>query len=365
MTPYKLLLVLGLSAAACQSALAQEVQRAQDAQHLAGGADCRFGFVYPTAEAKPAQGPAWDGGCKAGFADGKGTLAWSDSAGKHYSLEASLAAGQVAGEGKLRLPGDAVYIGTFTDAFPNGHGYYRYANGSRYEGDIRMGKRSGSGEMLYADGNTYKGEWKNGKRDGTGVLTYILGGRYEGKWANNKPAGEGKMVFAGTPGRELAVIDGNLPARPAAPVAKANYTLKEESAHTGTLLRHDAAINIPVPPTLAYDKLSPDEQDIVKRQYAALAPGDEPPYPLGGPASFYRTVQRIVSLTRQQGSIYVYVLVGKDGKPESVTAIGLEDADVRKAVSMAAGVLKYKPAVCDGQPCEMMFPYRLALTMGQ
>lgn len=355
MSSVKLLLVVVLGSAACHPVLAQ------DAQALAGAPDCRFAPIQPA----PMDAPRWDGACKGGYADGKGTLAWRDGAGKAYKLEATLAAGQVAGDARLLRPDGGVYIGPFRDGLPDGHGYVRLANGTRYEGDMRMGERTGTGEALYPNGDSYKGEWKNGRRDGTGVLTYILGGRYEGKWANNKPAGEGKMVFAGTPGRELAVIDGNVPERPAAPVAKASYTLKEESAHTGTLLRHDAAINIPVPPTLPYDKLSPDEQAIVKRQYAALAPGDEPPYPLGGPAPFYQTVQRIVSLTRQQGSIYVYVLVGKDGKPESVTAIGLDDADVRKAVSMAAGLLKYKPAVCGGQPCEMMFPYRLALTMGR
>ncbi len=67
---------------------------------------------------------------------------------------------------------------------------------------------------------------------------------------------------------------------------------------------------------------------------------------------------------RQSGSISVYVLVGTNGKPVSVTAIGLENADMRKAISVAAGKMKYKPAVCGGQPCEMMYPYWLSLTMG-
>lgn len=357
MSSVKLLLVLFLGSAACRPALAQE------APALAGAPDCRFAAVHPV----PMQAPTWDGACKAGYADGKGTLAWRNGAGKTYKLEATLAAGQVAGEAKLLLPDGGVYIGPFRDGVPDGQGYFRLANGTRYEGDVRMGKRTGNGEALYANGDSYKGEWKDGKREGTGVHTYILGGRYEGGWANNKPSGPGKMVFAGSPGRETAVIDGRVPDRPAAPVAKASYTLKEDQLRTSTLILRDVARAIPVPPDLGYDKLSEQQQATVKSWFPALAPGDEPPYPVKGPAPFYQTVQRIISATRQQGDITVYVLVGKDGKPVNVTTVGQDKQgippEVSKAVGMAAGLIAYKPAVCDGQPCEMMYPYRLALTL--
>lgn len=265
---------------------------------------------------------------------------------------------------KLTLPDGTVYTGTMRDGVPDGHGYFLYPNGNQYEGEVRMGRRDGTGEMAYARGDDYKGEWKNGKRDGTGVLVYMLGGRYEGPWKNDKPCGQGKLVFAGTPGREAAVVDGRLPDRAAeATLPKTRYTLKQDRPYTGTSIARDVARGIPVPPTLGYDKLSAEEQESVKRWFPALAPGDEPPYPLNGPASFYKTVQRIVSATRQQGEIRVYVLVGKDGKLVNVRAIGLDDPAVRKAVSIAAGMLQYKPALCAGQPCEMMYPYSLALRM--
>lgn len=353
MSRVKLLLMLVAGSAACPTVLAQE------AQTLAGAADCRFAAIHPV----PMQAPAWDGACKAGFADGKGTLAWRDGAGKTYKLEATLAAGQVAGDARLHLPEGGVYIGPFRDGVPDGHGYFRLANGTRYEGDVRMGERSGTGEALYANGDIYKGEWKNGRREGSGVQTYILGGRYEGNWANDKPSGAGKMVFAGSAGREMAVTNGRVPDRPRAPIAKANYTLKEDVQGSAMLIRRNVATAIPVPPNHPYDKLSADEQATVKGWFPALAPGDEPPYPLNGPAPFYQTVQRIVSVTRQQGAIYVYVLVDKEGKTVNVTAVGLDNPEVSKVVATAAGLVKYKPAVCGGQPCEMMYPYRLALTL--
>ena len=348
MKPSELLLALVAGSAACHPALAQD----QDAPVLAGAPDCRFGPAQPA----PMKAATWKGNCKAGFADGDGVLA-CDATGKAYRLEATLAAGQVAGDAKLDFPDGGVYIGTFRNGLPDGFGYLRQPGGPTYEGGMRMGERNGSGEAKYPNGDRYQGEWKDGKREGTGVLHYMVGGRYEGGWKNDQPSGKGKMVFAGTPGRELAVTDGVVPGQPAAPSAEASYTLKTDALHTR--FRDDIVTGIPVPPSLPYDKLSAGEQAIVKSDFPALAPGDEPPYPLNGREEFLRTAQRIASVTRQQvqGVISVYVLVGTDGKPVSVTAIGLEDADARKAMSVAAGKLKYKPAVCGGQPCRMMYPY--------
>lgn len=347
MTPSTLLLALIAAFAACHPALAQ------DAPLLAGAPDCRFAPVQPA----PMRAPAWKGGCKAGFADGDGVLAWRDESGKTYKLEATMAAGQVAGDAKLDLPDGGVYIGTFRNGLPDGFGYLRLAGGPRYEGGMRMGERNGTGEAQYPNGDRYQGEWKDGKREGTGVLHYMLGGRYEGGWKNDAPSGKGKMVFAGTPGRELAVTDGVVPGQPAAPIAKGSYTLKENALHTQ--FRDDIVRDIDVPPSLPYDKLSADEQIIVKGDFPALAPGDEPPYPLEGREGFLRTAARIATLRQKYGHIWLYVLVGTDGKPLSVKAIGLEDADMRKELSVAAGKLKYKPALCGAQPCEMMYPYAL------
>ena len=347
------LFALGLGSAACHPALAQ------DASSFIGAPDCRYAPVDPA----PAQTPAWDGACKAGYADGKGTLSWRDGAGKTYKLEASLAAGQVQGEAKLRFPDGSVYIGTLRDGVPDGKGYFSDRNGNQYEGDVRMGERTGSGEAHYHNGNRYKGSFRNGKRDGTGFMTYALGGSYEGGWKDDQRSGPGKLVYAGGTGREAAVVDGRLPGAAETPDAERLYTLKSDYPGTGTMLRDNVATRIPVPPTLGYDKLSAQEQAVVKGWYAALAPGDEPPYPKYGPASFYKTVQQISSRLRQKGDVFVLVLVGKDGKALSVKTIGLEEPEARKVIAIAAGILEYKPARCAGQPCEMGYGYSLKLTL--
>ena len=65
----------------------------------------------------------------------------------------------------------------------SGHGIYRWADGSVYEGGFLNDLSSGYGIMRWADGDVYVGQWLNGKRSGHGVLrgadgTIIQEGRY-------------------------------------------------------------------------------------------------------------------------------------------------------------------------------------------
>jgi hypothetical protein len=349
----RLLFVLGLAGASCQSALAQE------ARTWIGASDCHLAAVKPA----PAQAPSWSGACKDGYADGKGVLEWHNKDGKTYRLQGSFVAGQLQGEGELHYPNGSVYTGTFDKNLPEGHAYVRYADGEQYEGGIHMGERDGPGEMLYPNGDDYKGQWRKGRRNGTGVMTYILGGRYEGEWRDGEWSGRGKLVYAGGGGREVDTVDGYDPNRKAVARPDQTYTVKEDEPHTGTMLKHDIALSIQVPPTLGYDQLTPEQQAVVKDWYPALAPGDEPPYPLHGTAEFYKAMSRVIGMTGAQGVIHVYVLVGKDGKALNVRAIGLDDPAVRKVVATAAGIVQYKPARCAGQACEMTYPYNLSLTV--
>jgi hypothetical protein len=58
------------------------------------------------------------------------------------------------------------------------------------EGDCFTGK----GVMQNADGEKYSGEFKGGKRHGHGILTSKDGTRYEGGWANDLENGQGTRI---------------------------------------------------------------------------------------------------------------------------------------------------------------------------
>jgi hypothetical protein len=347
----RLSLVLSLALLACRPALAQ------DAQAWIGAPDCRIAAVKPA----PAGPPTWSGGCKDGYAEGKGVLEWHADKGSTYRLSATLHAGAVQGEGELRYPDGGEYTGSLKDGVPEGHGYYRNAKGDQFEGEVHAGHFSGPSEVLYRNGNDYKGALKDDRPDGLGTMTYMLGGRYEGSWRDGKRSGRGKLVYAGLPAREVATVDGHDPDKHYIAPDK-TYTLKQDHAYTGTMLPPDAARAIPVPPALGYAQLTVEQQAVINSWYPALAPGDEPPYPLHGPAEFYRFVSTVVGKTRTRGELLVYVVVDTDGKVDSVRAVGLDDPEVSKVIGLGAAAIAYKPARCAGQPCKMAYGYNMALS---
>jgi hypothetical protein len=338
-------------------ALAGASAEAQETPAWMGAPACRLAAVNPA----PARPPSWSGPCKDGYADGKGTLEWVDAASKRYRLEAEFVAGRVPGEGTLHAPDGSVYTGTLNNGVPDGHGYLRTADGTQFEGDVRMGKADGMAEALFADGDEYNGQFKNGKRDGIGTLTWPTGGRYEGSWKDDKPSGPGKIVYAGTAGREVAVQDGHDPTRKPGKSSGTTYTVWHDDRPVAWGEEQVAARRIPVPPALSYKELTPEQQASVASWYNALAPGDEPPYPVGGPAEFYQAMSTVVGRLQLKGEVFLYVRVGTDGKARGVKVFGLDDPAVRKIVASLAAAVKYKPAVCAGQPCEMVYPYHLGL----
>lgn len=86
---------------------------------------------------------------------------------------------------------------------PDGPGYFRYPDGTTYEGDICGNQPDGQGTVVYADGQRYRGAYRNHRPEGLGVMYYADGVIAGGIWRS------GRLY------RKLYTAQG----RPAAPVA--------------------------------------------------------------------------------------------------------------------------------------------------
>lgn len=118
---------------------------------------------------QPDQTVMWSGGCKDGYANGKGKQLWF-SAGKR---------------------------------------------GQEFTGNIENGGKNGSGLTKYADGNVYEGGWKDGKFYGTGKFFYKAASGsdlkvYEGGWKEHLKHGSGKAILANGEAIEGEWRDGKL-----------------------------------------------------------------------------------------------------------------------------------------------------------
>jgi hypothetical protein len=66
----------------------------------------------------------------------------------------------------------------------NGKGSRTSADGTKYDGNWRAGKKHGKGVYTWPDGVSYAGDWREGKMDGKGVYTWGDGHKFDGKWTD-------------------------------------------------------------------------------------------------------------------------------------------------------------------------------------
>ncbi len=279
----------------------------------------------------------WSGPCKLSFADGEGKLEWRLS-------------------GKLI----ATYEGGMQRGVYHGVGYYaRLDDNSQYEGHYVGGDREGFGIAVDTLGDRYDGNWKAGQKHGRGKMVYALGGSYDGEWQNDVFHGKGTIVYAGGRRADYEFVNGHWPDAPNAEAdAKLpNHKLKSNDTILGSRVKAHIASGSYVPFDLAYAKMSPAQKRLVASVYPLMDPADEPPYPVKGTASVMRTLANHAYRADTNDPLQLLVKVGADGKPLSVTAIGTPGDEIRKIATYAVMLDTYKPALCAGKPCEMIFPY--------
>lgn len=241
---------------------------------------------------------------------------------------------------KLSLPGGGIFTGTVTN---------------------------GTADGRFSNGDVYQGGWKNGKPEGFGTMSYMLGGAYEGEWKNGRRHGKGIMTFAGS-GRRAEVrfaddrrIDVPAEPAPAAPDPK-RYSLAASEETTGSRLHKKMAYS-PLPLDRGFDELTPEEQRLVRSYYPALDAGDNPPYPLRGGKELFVLLESMIWNLAISDEIQVYVALDKDANVTTVSTLSTIDQRQKDLIATAAGLLKYKPAQCGGQPCAGVVPFNLRLTI--
>jgi osmotically-inducible protein OsmY len=88
------------------------------------------------------------------------------------------------------------YVGEYKDDKRTGQGTYTFANGDKYVGEHKDGKLNGQGTFTFANGNKYVGEHKDGKRNGQFTVTFANGDKYVGEYKDDKRNGQGTFTSA-------------------------------------------------------------------------------------------------------------------------------------------------------------------------
>lgn len=159
---------------------------------VSSDSNCKVHNPFP----QPNETATWNGDCKEGYANGKGTVIWYEN-GK----EASRYTGDVV-QGKPHGKGNVVYTtphytyeGDFKDGKAQGKGTLTYTGKFRYTGDFKDNKMTGKGVLIVENGTQHEGEFLNNKKHGWGIMKFNDGSSYEGQWQNNQMHGIGKYKY--------------------------------------------------------------------------------------------------------------------------------------------------------------------------
>jgi len=124
-----------------------------------------------------------------------------------------------------------------------------------------------------------------------------------------------------------------------------------------------------LPPGAAYpmkkkfDSLTPAERAGLRALYDGMPERDEPPFPKAGMAPIMSDVAELAGVAKVTGLVSIFVNVDAAGNATGVRIMKAPNIDVAKAISFILVQAKYKPAMCNGAPCPMEFPFRFNLTL--
>lgn len=146
-------------------------------------------MVFQAGQATKDLSVSWTGKCSDGYAEGKGTLTWSN--GNRYEGEVSV--GMINGKGTFYWANGDWYQGGFKQGLREGFGTQHYACSGEYHGQFHNGVMDGLGVLDLANGNRYAGYFRRGMMHGLGVRDFANGTRYEGEFENNHEEGLGTL----------------------------------------------------------------------------------------------------------------------------------------------------------------------------
>ena len=285
---------------------------------------------------KPGQNITWSGACKDGYADGPGILEWLVDGKLSSHQEGNMARGALQGEGYIRWTDGTQYEGGLLNATPNGKGIEQLLDKTRYEGEWKNGVKEGAGSIAYANGGSYAGRWKAGRFHGRGKATYTSGKVIEGQFVYGLPVGQASV----------------------APLTKyQDYSMATEPADIGAKPNSYDVSGGTVPYRKGWDGMNKDEQRAIRQHYQMLHERDEPPYPVGGTEKIYQAMAEGQKHVLTDGLLRMNVLVDSSGTPSTVTVYHSPHPDITKVATYVVMNEKYKPALCAGTPCPMIFPY--------
>ena len=132
----------------------------------------------------------------------------------------------------------------------------------------------------------------------------------------------------------------------------------------GTHIRARSFV-LDVPPAKNYADLTEQQKSRVRAKYPPMTDKDEPPYPVGGVRELYTVLSDVQHYFKTAGELDMVATVKVDGSVKVVSVFKTPDWKMMEYAAQVLAVQKFKPALCDGAPCEMDYPVRMTMRRKQ
>ena len=148
-------------------------------------------------------------------------------------------------------------------------------------------------------------------------------------------------------------------ARAEEPLPPPQYSIKQSVPDTGTRIPRKIVQGSAIPLNRSYAQLTEEEQQLVKSQYEAMRPLDEPPFPVTGLRPIHEAIAEMQRRLLVQGDLSMAAEIDAQGTVTSVSVYRSPDPKLTEAAAKVLMLTPFKPALCSGQPCKMSFPLRV------
>jgi len=142
-----------------------------------------------------------------------------------------------------------------------------------------------------------------------------------------------------------------------AQTAKLEYGIKEAEPRTGSAIRRYMVKGSQIAINKRYAELSAEERAALNRQYERIDPGDEPPFPSESLKPILEALLKAQAKLLVTGDLILLATVSATGDVTEVEAIGSPSPEMTQFAASVLFLTKFKPALCEGQPCQMQYPF--------
>lgn len=163
--------------------------------------------------------------------------------------------------------------------------------------------------------------------------------------------------------RFAAAILATLFIAPAAFADPQQYVIKQSAASTGSSVRRPIVLAGSIQLDKSYADLTPEEKNSLRALYEKMGDNDEPPFPLHGLRPLYAALGSAHERLElaYHGPLTLYVDVDSKGNPGAMSVMESPDQEITRATANILLLQKFKPALCNGQPCAMRYVFHAEL----